>query len=366
MLTPEQHRALDAIERCRTPALGGHLDVCSSCGDTRPSYNSCRNRHCPKCQGLAQAKWLEGRKQRILPTHYFHVVFTLPSQLCRLARGNPRKVYGLMFRAAAQTLLELGHDPKRLGALLGVTCVLHTWSRTLAYHPHIHCVVTGGGLSPEHDGWVASSRKYLFPLKVMAKLFRGKMLAGLGRLHRRDELRLPDDLALPPAFDALVNELYGTDWVVYSKPPFGGAQEVYAYLGRYTHRVGLSNNRLRAIDDHHVRFVGRHRKLVTLTHDELLRRLLQHVLPRDFVKLRHYGLLAPCNATTVLEVARAHLGEPTPAPAVDDVSWRQRLYRLTGVDLRVCRHCSTPTVERTVRLPPLCPWAAMPESIDSS
>lgn len=261
-----------SIERCRTAALGGHVDVCSSCGTATPSYNSCRNRHCPKCQGLAQAKWLEGRKQRILPTHYFHVVFTLPSELRPLTRLNPRLVYGLLFEAASQTLLELGRDPERLGATLGITAVLHTWSRTLAYHPHVHCVVTGGGLSLDHARWVATSRKFLFPLPVMAQLFRGKMLCALRRAHRRRELRLPDDLVETSGFDVLVDTMFATDWVVYAKPPFGGPDNVYAYLGRYTHRVGLSNHRLRAIDGEHVTFVGRNDKLVRLTHDRFIHR----------------------------------------------------------------------------------------------
>ncbi|MGH7336570.1 MAG: IS91 family transposase, partial [Myxococcota bacterium] len=301
-LTREQLRAMRAIERCRTAALGGHLDACVSCGAVRPAYNSCRNRHCPKCQSLAQAKWLDERKRRILPTSYFHVVFTLPSELRAVARLNPGVVYGLLFHAAAQTLLELGRDPKRLGATLGVTCVLHTWSRTLAYHPHVHCIVTGGGLSLDQERWVASARRYLFPLPVMAALFRGKMLSGLRRAHRQGKLRLPTNLAASAWFDALVDRLFGADWVVYAKPPFGGPEHVYAYLGRYTHRVGLDNRRLRAIDDEQVRFVGRHRKLVTLTPGAFIGRFLQHVLPPDFVKLRHYGLLAASNATTLLEV----------------------------------------------------------------
>jgi hypothetical protein len=354
-----------SIERCRTAALGGHVDVCSSCGTATPSYNSCRNRHCPKCQGLAQAKWLEGRKQRILPTHYFHVVFTLPSELRPLARLNPRLVYGLLFEAASQTLLELGRDPERLGATLGITAVLHTWSRTLAYHPHVHCVVTGGGLSLDHARWVATSRKFLFPLPVMAQLFRGKMLCALRRAHRRRELRLPDDLVETSGFDVLVDTLFATDWVVYAKPPFGGPDNVYAYLGRYTHRVGLSNHRLRAIDDEHVTFVGRHDKLVRLTHDRFIHRFLQHVLPSDFVRLRHYGLLAACNATTLLEVARGHLGQPPPPP-VDDLTWRERLFRLTGVDLRVCSRCRTCSVERVAHFAPQRPGLEPIEALDSS
>lgn len=361
----EQLRVMRAIERCRTAALGGHVDVCSSCGTATPSYNSCRNRHCPKCQGLAQAKWLEGRKQRILPTHYFHVVFTLPSELRGLAKGNPKLVYDILFEAASQTLLELGRDHQRLGATLGITCVLHTWSRTLAYHPHVHCIVTGGGLSLDHARWVATSPKYLFPLPVMAKLFRGKMLCALRRVHRRRELRLPDEFVEPSRFDAFIDTLFATNWVVYAKPPFGGPDNVYAYLGRYTHRVGLSNHRLRAIDDEHVTFVGRHDKLVRLTHHQFIHRFLQHVLPPDFVRLRHYGLLAPCNATTLLEVARGHLGQPTPAP-VDDLTWRERFLQLTGVDLRVCSRCSEHSVERVAHFRPQRPWLEPVEALDSS
>lgn len=364
-LSVEQLRTMRAIERCRTAALGGHVDVCSSCSSAKPSYNSCRNRHCPKCQGLAQAKWLEGRKRRILPTHYFHVVFTLPSELRPLAKLNPRVVYGLLFEAASQTLLELGRDPERLGATLGVTGVLHTWSRTLAYHPHVHCIVTGGGLSLDRERWVATSPKFLFPLPVMSRLFRGKVLCGLRRALRRRELRLPDDLAEPSRFDALVDTLFDTDWVVYSKRPFGGPENVYAYLGRYTHRVGLSNHRLRAIDDEKVTFVGRHDTLVTLTPHEFIRRFLQHVLPADFVRLRHYGLLAPCNATTLLEVARGLLGQPPPEP-VDNLTWRERMFRLTGVDLRVCSRCHQHAVERVASFLPTRPWAMPCELLDSS
>ena len=366
-LTREQLRAMRAIERCRTAALGGHLDACTSCGMTRPSYNSCRNRHCPKCQSLAQAKWLDERKRRILPTRYFHVVFTLPSELRTVARFNPTVVYGLLSHAAAQTLLELGRDPKRLGATLGVTCVLHTWSRTLAYHPHVHCIVTGGGLSLDQECWVASGHRYLFPLPVMAALFRAKLLCGLRRAKRRGELRLPASIAAPTWFDALIERLFATDWIVYAKPPFGGPEHVYAYLGRYTHRVGLDNRRIRAIDDDHVHFIGRHRKLVTLAHDAFIGRFLQHVLPPDFVKLRHYGLLAASHATTLLEIARDRLGAPKPDVAPDDAGWRDRFFRITGVDLRVCPRCAKATIVRIDNfIPRPAAWAETIEFLDSS
>jgi hypothetical protein len=330
-----------AVERCRTAALGGHVDQCTACGHERPAYNSCRNRHCPKCQGLSQHKWLEARKRRILPTHHFHVVFTLPGQLRAIARQNPQLVYDLMFRAAADTLLELGRDEKRLGGRLGITAVLHTWSRTLVFHPHVHCIVSGGGLSPDGKRWVASNVGYLFPVKVLAKLFRGKLLDGLRRLYEKRELALHGPLeALDAAsrFAALIDDLYRTAWVVYAKPPFGDATKVYAYLGRYTHRVGLSNARLRSIDDDGVCFVTKHGKTTTLAPLEFCRRFLQHVLPHGFRKIRHYGLLSGSHAKTTLELARRLLGADVIDDA-DDVSWRTHFFQLTGIDLRLCAAC---------------------------
>lgn len=247
VLTHAQHRAMRAIENCRTAVLGGHVDVCADCGDERPSYNSCRNRHCPKCQALAQAQWLERQRDRILPTGYFHVVFTLPSELRSLCLLNQRLVYGLLFEAASGTLLTLGRDPKRLGGLLGLTAVLHTWTRDLRFHPHVHCIVTGGALANDAQGaprWIDAGREYLFPVKVLSALFRGKLIAGLERIRREKELKLPRELVAPSAFDALVATLRRTRFVTYCKRPFAGPEQVFAYLGRYTHRVGLSNNRL--------------------------------------------------------------------------------------------------------------------------
>jgi len=340
---PLQKKAMKAIERCRTAALGGHVDLCTACGHERPAYNSCRNRHCPKCQALAQHKWLEARRRRILPTHHFHVVFTLPAALRGLARQNPSAVYDLTFRAAADTLLELGRDEKRLGGRLGITAVLHTWSRTLAFHPHVHCIVTGGGLSLDGKRWVASKVGYLFPVKVLAKLFRGKLLDGLRRLYQKSELSLRgplDALADPSRFSALLDDLYRTAWVIYAKPPFGDATKVYAYLGRYTHRVGLSNARLHSIDDDGVCFATKHQKTTTLAPVEFCRRFLQHVLPHGFRKIRHYGLLSGSHAKTTLEVARRLLGGES-SPEHDDVSWRARFFQLTGIDLRVCPACKS-------------------------
>jgi hypothetical protein len=332
-----------AIETCRTEVLGGHVDVCVACGYSRPAYNSCRNRHCPKCQFLTQAKWVEERMARILPISYFHVVFTLPAALRPLAKRNPRAVYDLLFDAVSRTLLELGYDPKRLGAQIGFTCVLHTWTRSLEYHPHLHCIVTGGGLSADGITWIRAGRgKYLFPVKVMGALFRGKFLAGLRRLHERGAIDTGDPD--PAAFARLVDELYRQSWVVYAKRPFGGPKHVYQYLGRYTHRIAISNQRLLAFDDGGVRFHTRGNQTLTLAPEEFIRRFLQHVLPHGFAKIRHFGLLAPCHVKTRLERARTLLAPDQPAPVVVKRSWVERLLALTGTDPTRCPRCDAPLV----------------------
>jgi len=340
-----------AIESCRTSVLGGHLDVCDGCGYQRPAYNSCRNRHCPKCQCLAQARWIEQRTQRILPTHHFHVVFTLPGALRQLALHNRRLIFTLLFRAASQTLLTMGRDPRRLGGLLGITAVLHTWTRKLHFHPHLHCIVTGGGLSPDDHRWVTTkSPRYLFPVRALSALFRGKFLDALRRAYRRGKLRGGPDLAElldDQAFDCFIDSLYRQPWVVYAKKPFGGADHVFQYLGRYTHRVAISNQRIKAADRDGVRFVTRGSDTSTLTPDEFIRRFLLHVLPAGFVKIRHYGLLAPAKVSTALERARTLLATDVPIPvdvrdrgeADGDADWRAKFAQLTGVDLRHCPRC---------------------------
>lgn len=335
-----------AIETCRTPLLGGHLDVCDQCGHSRPAYNSCRNRHCPKCEALREARWIEERMARLLPSHYFHVVFTLPAELRPLALRNRKLIFSLLFRSASRTLLALGLDPRRLGARLGVTAVLHTWTRDLQFHPHLHCIVTGGGLDPDRDRWVRGRRRHLFPVRVLSQLFRGKFLAALAREYAKGHLDLCGscaDLANPRAFARLRRRLYRLDWIVFAKRPFAGAKQVFRYLGRYTHRVGLSNHRLRAIDDAQVRFATKHGRSVTLTPEEFIRRFLLHVLPRGFVKIRHFGLFAPGRAAAVLrERARRLLGESQ--AVVDRQDWRQLLHRLTGVDLARCPSCRRGTM----------------------
>ena len=300
-------RALIAIGRCRTAALGGHRYVCSHCTRAVSAYNSCRDRHCPKCEGARQHRWIEARRARLVRSSYFHVVFTLPAELRPIARANPSEIYALLFRSAAATLIELGRDPRRLGGLVGVTAILHTWSRTLAFHPHVHCVVTAGGLSDDDERWRRSRRRYLFGVRVMGALFRGKMLAGLRRLLAAGRLQLGGASA---SLTETIGALYGKSWVVYAKKPFGGAEAVFRYLGQYTHRVGLANSRLRAVSDGGITFTTRGGGTVTLHPFEFLRRFCQHVLPVGFVKIRHYGLMASVHAKTKLATAQRLLGGP--------------------------------------------------------
>jgi hypothetical protein len=304
-LTPQQARAMRAIESCRTAALGGHLEVCDDCGFERPAYNSCRNRHCPKCQARAQGAWVDKHVARLLPTHYFHVVFTLPEELRALVHRNRRALFDLLFEAASQTLLQLGRS--RLDATLTITAVLHTWTRELHFHPHVHCIVSGGGLSGDEASWVATAEDYLFPHLVLSRLFRGKFLAGLVRLYDAGALDLGgacQTLADPQVFRLLKQKLYAKDWVVYAKPPFAGPEQVYRYLGRYTHRIAISNSRIQAFDQNGVRFGTKQGRSLTLAPHEFIRRFLLHVLPEGFHKIRHYGLLAAGNLGTKLVRAR--------------------------------------------------------------
>jgi hypothetical protein len=364
-VTPAQHAVLRDIVRCRTAALGGHVDVCDECGHAEISYNSCRNRHCAKCQAVPQARWLTQRLARILPTHYFHVVFTLPSELRALALANSSALYDMLLACAGETLVELGRD--RLGAQLGVTEVLHTWTRELLLHPHAHCIVTGGGLSLDGSRWVSTRPDYLLPVRVLGDLFRGKFLARLVAAYDAGELRLDGaaaKLADAKNFARLRDKLYRNKWVVYCKPPFGGAHEVFKYIGRYTHRVGLSNRRLVALDERGVTFRTRGDATVTVSPDEFLRRFLLHVLPKGFVKIRHYGLLAASNVPTKLAVAArllASVTPPTVAEARVAVDFREVLLALTGVDLRRCPRCGGNMTRHPLSiLDPDQPFAALP------
>lgn len=353
ILSPDQHAVLRAIARCRTAALGGHVDVCDACGLSAIAYNSCRNRHCPKCQSLSQARWIERRMERVLPTHAFHVVFTIPSELHGLAMVNREEMFDILFAAAAESLLDLGRDPRLLGAELGITSVLHTWTRDLRFHPHVHCVVSGGGLSLDGKEWIATPPDFLFPVRALGALFRGKFLARLVRLYDRGALRLDGPaaaLADRKRFARLKDKLYRTRWVVYAKRPFGGPDQVFRYLGRYTHRVGLSNRRLVSLDDRGVTFRTRGEQTVTLPPVEFLRRFLLHVLPKGFVKIRHHGLMAASSVPTKLALARRLL-ERAPAPAVLEAprgpaDFREILLALTGIDLRRCPRCGELAMRR--------------------
>lgn len=353
-LTSAQHEVLTALGRCRTAALGGHLAVCDHCGHATPVYNSCRNRHCPTCQGLDQHRWLEARRDRILPTRYFHVVFTLPEALRAIVRHNRPALFAMLFEAASQTLLALSRDPRRMGAVPAITMVLHTWTRELLFHPHVHAVVSAGGLSLDGARWVAARGDYLFPVKVLAKLFRGKLRASLLAGLASGAVTLPTN-SPPDVLDQLRAALYRTDWVVYAKAPFGGAEQVYAYLGRYTHRVGISNARILGVDERSVTFATKGGRQCTLTGVEFLRRFVDHVLPKGFTRIRHYGLLAPSHATTTLERARELLTPtPTPTPNAGEASertpstWIEQLMALTGIDAERCPRCG---VGRLVRRP---------------
>jgi hypothetical protein len=310
-------KVLDAIVRCRTAALGGHRDQCVRCGNQAISFNSCRNRHCPKCQGNARAKWLAARSAELLPVPYFHVVFTLPHSLSALVLQNKRLMYDLLYRTSAATMLELAHDPKHLGADIGFLGVLHTWGQNLEHHPHVHYIVPAGGLALDGSRWIDSSRRFFLPIHALSRVFRGKFVAGLKQLFAKSELQFHGSLqylAAPGSFSNFLRQLFRQDWVVYAKPPFGGAEHVLNYLARYTHRVAISNHRLVAFENERVSFRwrdyahGGKNKVMTVSADEFLRRFLLHVLPGGLVRIRHFGLFANRRRSAALERCRALLG----------------------------------------------------------
>jgi len=375
LLTVTQRKALRDLAACRTAALGGHVEQCLDCGRERIAYNSCRNRHCPKCQALARARWLDQQAQHLLRVEYHHVVFTLPAALGDLARANPVVVYDLLMRSAAATLREVAANRKRLGASVGVLMVLHTWGQNLHHHPHVHCVVTGGGLSCDATGkvdasprWRACRPGFFLPVRVLSRVFRGKLLAGLaaafdqGKLHLCGALQR---LADPGCRTAWWQTLYAHDWVVYSKRPFGGPAQVLKYLARYTHRVAISNARLVELRDGRVTFRykdyadDRRQKTMTLDAHEFLRRFVQHVLPKGFVKIRHYGLLANGQREARLAVCRRLLLVVNVTAALPGVETAP----LTPAPPPCCPHCGgTRLVYRAlVPLEPT-PTAVRPDS----
>ncbi len=349
-LSRAQRRVMHAIERCRTAALGGHVEQCDACGHQRVSFNSCRDRHCPKCQCLTRAQWLEDRRAELLAVEYFHVVFTVPQEIAAVAYQNKAVVYDILFRATAQTLRTIAADHKHLGAEIGFIAVLHTWGQNLMHHPHLHCVVPGGGISADGQRWIACRPGFFLPVRALSRLFRRLFLAELGQAHASGALRFFNELAAlheQQAFARYLAPLARAEWIVYAKPPFGGPERVLEYLGRYTHRVAISNSRLVEFTGEEVAFRwtdyrhGSRHKVMRLSADEFVRRFLLHVLPGGFQRIRHYGLLANRTREAKLQRCRELLQMPAPEPAQLDEpeDYRERYLRLTGVSLWDCPHC---------------------------
>ena len=340
-------KVLSAIERCRTAALGGHRDRCSQCGHVVAiSYNSCRSRHCPKCLNNARKKWLSARQQELLAVPYVHIVFTIPHILSPLALHNKVLLYTLLFRASASTLLEIAADPKHLGAEIGFFSILHTWGQNLLHHPHIHCVIPAGGLSPDNHAWINPKYRFFLPCGVLRRVFRGKFISGLKRAYRENKLCLPGELHSltdKKTFQAFLRVLYQHQWVVYAKPPFGGAGHVLNYLARYTHRVAISNHRLVALSDGKVTFRwkdyahGNQQKLMTVTAEEFLRRLLLHTLPRGFVRIRFFGFMANRRRAALLTICRELIGS-------NSESEKSEMAQIDGQPAWLCPRCSGPMV----------------------
>jgi len=349
-LSTAQHRVMTAIEICRTAALGGHVEQCDSCAHQRICYSSCRNRHCPKCQSLTRAQWLDDRRAEVLDTQYFHVVFTLPAEMAAIAAQNNGVVYGILFRTVAETLRTIAADPKHLGAEIGFFAVLHTWGSNLSLHPHLHVVVPGGGLSPDGNRWVSCQAGYFLPVRVLSRLFRRLFIEALEKAFRAGELAFFSalaDLNEPVAFQRYFAPVRQAEWVVYAKRPFAGPEQVLEYVGRYTHRVAISNNRVLDIEDGQVRFQWKdyrrdaEQKTMTLSADEFIRRFLIHVLPSGFQRIRYYGLLGNRYRRDKLARCRELIGMPKlePKASASDKDYRDTYETLTGVSLCQCPVC---------------------------
>jgi hypothetical protein len=342
-LSPNQVKAMNAIEICRTSQLGGHVDACNECGHTKISYNSCRNRHCPKCLNMQKERWLEERKRDLLPAPYFHIVFTLPDDLNAITLQNQKEVYAILFRASAKTLQELTKDPAHLGAEIGFISILHTWGQNLQYHPHLHCIVTGGGLSLDQKRWVPSKSNFFLPVKVLSRLFRGKFLQGL---KKADFFLRAIGTAAEPQLRALISTLFTKEWVVYCKEPFDSPGHVLGYLGRYTHKVAISNHRVCTLVKGKVTFKwrdykdGRKNKKMQIEAFEFIRRFMLHILPPGFVKIRHYGLLSLREKAKITR-CKELLGIPV-IPSEETKkkeTWQELILRLTHKDPTLCSQC---------------------------
>ena len=344
----EHHKVAHAITTCRTELMGGHVWGCPQCDHEVTMYNSCRNRHCPRCQAFASAQWVQNRIDELLPVPYFHVVFTVPHQLNAFALRNKKVFYALFFRAVSQTLLELAQNPRRLGGLIGFIAILHTWGQNLMDHPHIHCVVPGGALSDDRRRWIGCSKDFLFPVPVIRALFKGKLLAGFQQALADGSMQLHGDLQQftdKKLLGALLRQLYGMQWVVYVKPPFAGPEAVIKYLGNYTHRIAISDKRILAADENTVSFSykdyadGARTKPMTLNALEFIRRFLLHVVPTGFMRIRHYGFLSNALQKNLLPLCMKLLGKVPLPKTVESKCWYDIIERLCGEDPRVCPHC---------------------------
>lgn len=347
-LTPTQHKVMNAIINCRTSALGGHVEQCDHCHALHYAYNSCRNRHCPKCESFKAAQWLQDRQAELLPVRYFHVVFTLPHELNHWVLYNKRRLYDLLFESAWKTLRTLGKDPKRLNGEMGALSILHTWGQNLSQHNHVHCIVPGGALTSTGK-WV-TSKNYLFPVKVLSKLFRGIFVGQLRALYQQALLTAPDTTG-PLDFDMLLNQLMQKDWVVYAKPPFTDSESLLNYLGRYTHKIAISNHRILSCDEHSVTFKwrdyadGNKMKVMKLAPAEFIRRFLSHVVPKGFMRIRSFGFIANACKANKLSTIRKQLGDDSKKP-IEKKDRRMLMLDLTGKDITLCPVCKQGNLKR--------------------
>ena len=363
-LPPNILKALYSIKDCRTAALGGHVYECDECGEKKISYNSCRNRHCPKCQAYAKEMWIYERSKSLLPTHYFHIVFTIPEQLNSLTLFNQKEMYSILFTAVSETLLELAKNKKYLNANIGFTTILHTWGQNLMYHPHIHCIVPGGGLSTDNSKWIKSKKKFFIPVKVLSRKFRGKYLFYLNELYKNNNLKFPSSIKefqFKEVFNVFKDNLYKKEWIVYSKAPFSSAEYVMQYLGRYTHRVAISDNRIIKVDKEKVIFKWRDyrdknkEKVMTLKPEEFIRRFSMHVLPDRFIKIRHYGILG--NTNKKLKFKRCIEIFRIKPKDFENLSSAELFFKLTGINIGKCSKCENGNL---IKIEKIMPRSASP------
>jgi hypothetical protein len=360
-LPPGHLKVMHDIEVCRTAYLGGHIEQCDSCGFERNAYNSCRNRHCPKCQALAKARWLEARMAELLPVTYFHNIFTLPHKINPIALCNKKVIFDILFKSVSETLLQFGRNPKNgLGGKLGLIAILHTWDQTLLDHFHLHCLIPGGVLSFDGSTWIAGRENFLFRVELLSVVFQGKFIDNLEKAFEKGKLIFPgktEPLGTPKGFKGLKNQLWAKNWVVYSKPPFAGPEQVLDYLGRYTHRVAISNHRIVAVENGKVTFHYRDRKdnatlkVMTLEADEFMRRFLLHIVPNGFMRIRHFGFLANRRKKKDLSRCRELLGLSAHLPKADTKTTQEFMLELTGIDLNKCPYCKKGTMKFIAEIP---------------